>query len=335
MRKNVYVFLILLCSCSYSFEGVSMASRYSVKARRCITGKENAARKVAAVMYSVDSGMSNWSPDSEVSKFNRTNPGVPFTVSPNLKRVVSEAFWVHAQTRGLFDPGIGELIEVWGFGVEKRGPPSDVEVQRALVNSGRSALSLEGNTIRKLRPVALNVTSIADGFAVDLAAEAIDSDCNEFVVEAGGEVKAKGKWPLAIQHPLDPQRVLATLDLEDLAASTSGINIKRDAFGKKLSHIISPISGKPEGHAVSATVFGPQCITADAVSTALILTPETDLETTMSRFPGYSAVVVFEEEESLRMRFFGNVPDLRCVTPLTESLEKQGTGPGIPSRLCL
>lgn len=312
-----------------------MASQYSVKARRCTTGKEDAARKVAAVMYSVDSGMSNWSPDSEVSKFNQTKPGVPFTVSPNLKRVVSEAFGVHAQTRGLFDPGIGELIEVWGFGVKRRGPPSDLDVQRALVNSGRNALSLEGNTMRKLRPVMLNVTSIADGFAVDLAAEAMDSHCNEYVVEAGGEVKAKGKWPLAIQHPSDPQKILATLDIENIAASTSGIGMTRDASGNRLSHIINPITGRPDGYAVSVTVFGPRCITADAVSTALVLTPETDLETTMSRFPGYSAVVVFEEKDRFRMRSFGKVPDFRCTTPFPEARAKIGAGTGIPSIMCL
>ncbi|MBL8019395.1 MAG: FAD:protein FMN transferase [Leptospirales bacterium] len=293
-----------------------MASRYAVKARGCTSSRENAYRDVSTALYTVDASMSLWSEESEVSKFNRLEPRVPFTLSEDLAKVMIEAFDVHAKTRGRFDPGLGQVIEVWGLGAKERGPPSLLELRQARANSGRDALALEGGTLRKLRPVALDVTSIADGYAVDRAAERMRSNCEEFIVEAGGEVSARGKWPLEIRHPSNPQASLASLYLENSTASTSGLSAKRTMDGKRISHIIDPGTGQPGGFAVSVTVFGPKCVTADGLSTALVLTPESELDETMIRFPGYSALVVFEERETFRIRSVGSVPDFTCTHPV-------------------
>ena len=103
------------------------------------------------------------------------------------------------------------------------------------------------------------------------------------MVEIGGEVVAKGYnargelWRIGIDSPglanLPGQDIRTILALKDVAVATSGDY--RNFFeyeGKIYSHTINPNTGKPVTHDLaSATVIAKDCMTADALATAIMV----------------------------------------------------------------
>jgi thiamine biosynthesis lipoprotein len=100
------------------------------------------------------------------------------------------------------------------------------------------------------------------------------------MVELGGEMRLSGLsgrgdgWRIAIEQPESSGRsVAATINLTDMAVSTSG-NYRNyfEADGKRYSHIIDPRTGYPVAHdLVSVTMVHPNCMIADAWTTALMV----------------------------------------------------------------
>lgn len=244
-------------------------------------------------------------------------------VSEGMREVLVESLRVHASTEGLFDPSIGGLIEAWGFGVQDRSaPPAASEIEIARANSGMDGLHLKGSTLSRGRPIRLNLSGIAEGYAVDQAAKAVSRYCEEFFVEAGGEMRTKGSWEIGIQHPGRPG-LIARMVLKNLAASTSGTYANwKESQGKRYAHIIDPRSGYPARVAVSVTVIGENCATADALSTGLVLADEVQMKRIIDQFPGYGVVAVFQKSAAYEMRILGNVPELHCERPAAMATDR-------------
>ena len=91
------------------------------------------------------------------------------------------------------------------------------------------------------------------GWAVERAAALIDREC---YVNAGGDVRVKGRWRVGVQHPLERNRVAAVIAVRDAAVATSGAYERGE-------HIRGA-----RGGVLSVTVVGPDLGTADAYATA-------------------------------------------------------------------
>ena len=236
----------------------------------------------------VDARMSTYRPDSELSRFNDSGTE-PLEISPELFDVLTEAQRVAEMSAGAFDITIGPLVDAWGFGPEKvLDPPDDATVERLLTEHGYRYLELdaENRTARKATPaLRCDLSAIAKGYGVDRVAELlIELDFADFMVEIGGEVRARGVnaegrvWRIGVERP-EAQRtgVWGAVELADAAMATSGDYrnyYERD--GVRISHTIDGRTGRPVAHALaSVSVIHPSCMTADALATALnVLGPE-------------------------------------------------------------
>ena len=131
----------------------------------------------------------------------------------------------------------------------------------------------------------LDFSAIAKGYAVDVIGELLHRlGCENYLVEIGGEVFAKGVnnegnvWRIGINEPneneTDPQSALqAIVKLQNKAMATSG-NYRNFYYenGKRFAHTIDPETGYPIDHSLlSATVLANDCMTADALATALMV----------------------------------------------------------------
>ena len=65
--------------------------------------------------------LSHWEPDSSLSLFNRVPPGTRQVLPDDLFAVLVQACDVAARSDGAFDPTLGPLVDLWGF-----GPPGPV-----------------------------------------------------------------------------------------------------------------------------------------------------------------------------------------------------------------
>lgn len=323
VRTIVSLFLIVTASCGSKFEsqGYSMGTTYTLKAQNCPSpGVFDRARRA---FYEIDASMSNWSPESETTRLNSLPPGGSMRVSLHMESVLAMSVRISRESEGLFDPGIGALIELWGFGVRQVDrEPDQKDIREALAQSGIAHIRLENGIVSRARPVQFNPGGIAKGYAVDLAFSELKG-CESAMVEAGGELRVRGTHRISVQHPSRQSGVLAQFDLRDEAAATSGVYANRiERNGKRYAHIIHPKTGLPSYGPVSATVVGPQCAEADALATALILADEQQAARIMQRFPGYRALSFYETAAGYRPVLYGDFAGFECANPAASATDR-------------
>jgi thiamine biosynthesis lipoprotein len=239
----------------------------------------------------IESLMSTWRDDSEVSRFNASRSTDWFEVSPETFRVVRRSLEVSASSGGAFDVTVSRLVDLWGFGHKgKQPPPTDSEIETARQLAGWSKLEVRADppAIRKTEPlVTVNLSAIAKGYAVDRLGEFLESvGVAGYLVEVGGETRLKGSrsdgadWRLGIEQPVAGRRLLRCvlpLSGPSRGVATSGDYRNRRQVGDRIvSHTIDPRTGRPVEHDLAAvTVVAADCMTADALATTLmVLGPE-------------------------------------------------------------
>ena len=153
---------------------------------------------------------------------------------------------------------------------------------RRRIGAALLMLRAEPPGVRKARPdVYVDLSAIAKGYAVDrVAAYLHDRGVQNFLVEIGGELSARGRnrrgqpWAVAVEKPLTQQRsVQRIVPLRDIAVATSGNY--RNFFasgGARYGHTIDPRSAEPVQHALaSATVLDRSAMMADGFATAMMV----------------------------------------------------------------
>ncbi|MCP5056985.1 MAG: FAD:protein FMN transferase [bacterium] len=268
--------------------GQTMGTTWSVTLTR---PDPNARQAVQARLDAVNAAMSTWDPDSGLSRFNAHLSTDPFRLSAETLRVMALAQEVSEATGGAFDVTVRPLVAAWGFGAGARVPgagPIDAELAELRARVGYERLDLDpvGGTAQKQHPrLEVDLSAVAKGFGVDEVARALSELGHErFLVEVGGEVRARGErpgggpWRLAIERPEpDGRAVHAVVELRDQSMATSGdYRSFYEQEGERLTHIVDPRIGRPVSHALaSVSVVHQDAASADAWATALtVLGPE-------------------------------------------------------------
>ncbi len=225
-----------------------------------------------------------WEQGGIVSKVNRAiAQQQSITVPDSVKDFITTSQRLTQQSQGLFDPGIGQLVALWGFHSEAwHGPPPSQQQIQIWLKDAPSLLdiSFEGNTLLSHNPkVQLDFGGNAKGLAIDLALKSLkQSGIQNALVSIGGDMKGIGShngtpWSIGIQNPLAPNQVLATLSLKNgESVMTSGTYQRYFEWqGVRYSHVLNPKTGAPAQSFASVTVLHPNAITADAAATALLI----------------------------------------------------------------
>ena len=276
------------------FTGGMMGTTYHIKVVGTMSDLESTAtaQAIEDALKNVDTKMSTYKPDSEVSQVNAATAGVPVSLSEDTFLVFTLARQVNEESDGAFDITVGPLVNAWGFGPAGPGnAPDDAQIAELLklVGPDKFVLDPAANTLTKTaNSVYCDPASVSEGYAVDEVAEVLlTMGYKDFMVEVGGEVRCAGKnasggpWKIAIEKPVEGDRVIQqVVGLNDISLSTSG-NYRKFYMvdGKRISHTIDPKTGRPVEHQLaSASVLHPNCALADAYSTAImVLGPEKGL----------------------------------------------------------
>lgn len=271
-------------------QGRTMGTTYNIKVVSTLEQVEDLElqEKIDAVLKQVNQEMSTYIPNSEISLFNKLKSTAHFEISNGFARVLKESIRLGELSEGKLDVTVGPLVNLWGFGPEQRPEkaPNDALLEATLKRIGLKNLHLQGNQISKDIPdLYVDLSTIAKGYGVDVVAELIEANgLTNYLVEIGGEMRLKGfkhtgeLWAIAIEKPiLDPsgeQRAVHQIVIpKDNAVATSGdYRNYFEAEGQRFSHIIDPETGKPIDHnLVSVTVIDPSSMTADGLSTMLMV----------------------------------------------------------------
>jgi FAD:protein FMN transferase len=236
------------------------------------------------ILEQINSLMSTYREDSEISSFNRLQSTQWFKISAETLGLLQAAAAIHRESGGAFDPTVSTLVDLWGFGpgLPLHGIPEAAQIKALLHYTGMEKLEIDaqGGRIRKrVAELQIDLSAIAKGYAVDQLAALLDSwGVSNYLVEIGGEIRTAGSnsegraWRIAVEQPLSVEQRLPAwiLNVSGAAVATSGdYRNFFDYQGKRYSHIINPVSGWPVTHSPSSvTVIADDCLSADAWATA-------------------------------------------------------------------
>ncbi len=255
---------------------VSIAGVDDARAARAVRAVEEELNRVYETWHA-------WRP-STLSEINRRlAAGETVSADPATLAVLRKARDLSLRSGGLFDPGIGALIELWGFHSEDRPagpPPAETAIARLLARHPSLAdLVIEDHRLRSTNPaLRIDLGGFAKGYAVDLAVERLrELGIRNAIVNAGGDLRAIGRhgeraWRIGIRDPRGPGIIAALETHGDESVFTSG-NYERffDYRGVRYHHIIDPRNGHPARGTLSVTVIHDDAGTADAAATALFV----------------------------------------------------------------
>jgi FAD:protein FMN transferase len=309
------LFAALLASCALAaharnLQGEGLGSTWKVTLPdRAPLDAQALQRGIQQRIDNVTHQLSRWDRTSSLSAVNAATTDEWQPLPSELFLALSYALKLAKDTAGAYDPTVGPLVDVWGFGTPGRrfAPPSadEIAVARTRVGWAKVALDADGNRARRPVGVQIDLSSMTHGLAADQVATYLESiGVTRYLIDVGSELRARGDapegraWRVAIERPpaeltasaaepgasgsvttavaaLEPslakEAALRTVALRDASIATSGnYRYYFDYNGRRYSHRIDPRTAEPISNALaSVTVIASECMHADALATAL------------------------------------------------------------------
>ena len=258
--------------------------------------------KLFARLRELNDIFNNYSDSSEISRVNRKAAAAPVKVSQDFYLVLKTALDFARLTGGAFDPTVGPLVKLWGFGKSPR-VPSQEEIKAAQKLVGWQCVVLQesaqtedapgqpegvtgqnpaaGPTVRFTKSgVRIDLGAIAKGYAADCLVDILrERRVKRAALSLGGNVYVYGKkpggalWSVAIRDPSKPGQNAFMLKTRDATVVTSGAYERFfEQDGKTYGHILDPATGFPAQSGLeSVTIVSHNSMVADALSTSLFV----------------------------------------------------------------
>ncbi len=282
---------LLLVACEappprvHALSGQTMGTFWSVQTANLPAGMSLQQLRAAIEdeLELVNRQMSTYRDDADITRFNRAAAGETLTLPEDFALVLVDALALAADTGGGYDPTVGPLVNLWGFGpdgVRSQAPArEDIEAARARVGWQRLRFDPQTRALTQPGGVYLDLSSIAKGHAVDRVAERLQIlGIDGYLVDIGGDLRAGGvkpdgsAWRIGVERPIPGTREIHTIiEVQDIAVASSGDY--RNLFvadERHYSHTIDPRTGYPVTDELgSVTVLHASARQADALATAL------------------------------------------------------------------
>ncbi|MBN1354499.1 MAG: FAD:protein FMN transferase [Candidatus Omnitrophica bacterium] len=237
--------------------------------------------KVTERMRELEKKFDYYADDSELTKINKLNVGEKFRVSPDMLRVLKASLEMYQKTGGAFDVALG-----------KRGWVLDEDDKAVILSNDNVKIDLGG---------------IAKGFIVDEAVKILKKQgVRTALINAGGDMYCMGMgqtegWKIGIRDPRTRGDVIGSFSVSDKGVATSGDY-------ERPSHIIDPKNSAPMRSALkSSTVVAVDCMTADALATALFVLDTSEGLKLIEKTDNAECVIVDEDGRVHKSSGFGQI----------------------------
>lgn len=267
---------------------------------------QNYQKQLDSLFYIINKSMSNYQVNSDISKVNKHELDV---VDNHFVTVFRASKKIHKETKGVFDPTIGKLVNAWNFGSEHNKTKLDsIKVDSLMQFVGFNKMQLNANTIIKTQPKPfIDFNAIAKGYGVDVIGKFLESkSIKNYMINIGGELRTKGiniekssGWTVGIENPNfdGTQSYNKVFVLKDKAMATTGTyrKYKLDANGNRYAHIINTKTGYPaKSNILSVSVIAETCMMADGYATAFEAMGINKVKSFLVLHPELQAYLIFE-----------------------------------------
>ena len=263
---------------------------------------EELVEQVFAEAGRINELMSTYIDDSRISKINRLAAGEPVVAGDELFNLIRRSLDISVLTLGAFDITYDSVGQHYDFRKRQRPDSTTIESERKFIDFRLIELDRAAGTVRFLQQgVRINLGGIAKGYFVERGADILRlSGVEHAIVTAGGDSRLVGDrrgkpWMVGIRDPRNDGQVAISVPLENEAISTSG-DYERyfEEDDIRYHHIIEPDTGAPAGGVHSATVFGPDAVITDALSTSVFVMGVDKGLRLIGTLPDYESIVIDE-----------------------------------------
>ena len=243
---------------------------------------QTSKQEIHDIFEDVNQEMSTYLATSSISQINNIDVFEWHKVSNGFISVLKFAIDLCNDTNGVYDVSVGKLVNTWGFGPNEASDITQEEEKSIMNEIGCDSIQVDQGSVRKLKDVYLDFSSIAKGYAIDLVHLELLSDANieSHYIELGGEIRTssakinKTPWVIGIEDPEDPNNFLIKLEsnmFKNFSVATSGDYRNFRVFDQQIvSHTFNIKLGKPKKYSKSSvTVVAENAMKADALATAL------------------------------------------------------------------
>ena len=285
-KFRLLLLFILFISCineknTFNIKGDALGTTYNIIIDSSLE-KIDLSKSIDSIFSVINNSMSTYLQNSIISDVNKN---IKTKVDEHFIKVFTKSKEVWEESDRYFDPTVGILVNAYGFGpivLSDNGNNKSIESFKHLVGFDKVFLNNNNEVIKENKDIFIDFNSIAKGYSVDLIGEFLSQKkINNYLIEVGGEILAKGinkrtksVWTLGIQDPLNQDKYIQTVELNDKALATSG-NYRKYRLdpetGERYVHTINPITGlTSKNNTLSVSVISEDCITSDAWATALL-----------------------------------------------------------------
>ncbi|HMQ49088.1 MAG TPA: FAD:protein FMN transferase [Saprospiraceae bacterium] len=326
----LWVFFLAACSGQpqkenapyLSCNGRTMGTTYTVKYADAAARDFQTA--IDSLLEEINLEVSTYIEASTISRLNQADSLFLPGYDPHTGQWTTYAnthFWINYEkakevferSGGSFDPTVMPIVNYWGFGYTEKKPVEKIDslkIDSLMDFIGLDqVVSTDGKQIKKRYPgVQLDFSALAKGYGVDAVGLLLESKgVSDYLVEIGGELRAKGKnaegawWNVGINTPQEDASTTAVqmaFPLQNQSIATSG-NYRNfyEVKGQKFSHTINPKTGFPERSTLlSASVFAPDCMSADAYATAFMVMGKDKALPLAEELPGIEAYFIYSDD---------------------------------------
>ena len=252
--------------------------------------------------------------DGELARVNAAlATGNSVRTTAELSALIERSLDYRTMSDGLFDPVIGNLVELWGFAnfatrTQAPTPPAETAIDAWRTNPApRQSLRVAGQTIHANGPVRLDLGGVAKGTVLVHATALLERlGLPNAMVDAGGDLRVIGSrgqrpWRVGIRDP-HADNIIATVALEPGEAIVTSGNYERyfDHDGRRFHHILNPRTGRPVESAAGVTVIHADPELADAAATALMVAGPDRFDEITARM-GIDAALLVDSHGELSM----------------------------------
>jgi len=259
-----------------------------------------ALEEVFAEAERINRLMSTYLDGSEISEINRLAAEQPVVAGEELFRLIQRSLDISELTHGAFDITYESVGQHYDFRERQRPDVDTVEAEKENIDYRYIELDEASSSVTFLKDgVRINLGGIAKGYVVERGVNILRGlGIQHAIVTAGGDSRLLGDrrgrpWMVGIRDPREEGEVAISVPLADEAISTSG-DYERffDEDGVRYHHIIRPSTGLPAGGVHSATVFGPDAVFTDALSTSVFVMGVEQGLTLIATLPDYESIVI-------------------------------------------
>jgi thiamine biosynthesis lipoprotein len=248
----------------------------------------------------LDELLSNYNPDSELSRLNRTAHFQPQTVSADLYRITEESVEYSRISGGKFDITVAPVADLWKEALRSGTAPSRQQQLGARKCIGYEKIKLLYPSQIEFRSSCLriDVGGIGKGYAIDRAADILRSrgisrallDAGGSTIYAMGAPRGQPGWLVRLRDP--SQRVDPRVMLSENSLSTSEQTPPSLLQNNSAGHIIDPATGLPVHSPYAVSVIATTATASDALSTTLLLVGPSAGKKIVEKIPGSAALWV-------------------------------------------